>query len=55
MIWGSRLATSPGSTTLSVAEALSLSSEKISRPPAISMTSDTQRIPEISGSCHSSK
>src|SRR5262247_3049390 len=55
MISGSRRITSAGSTTRSVADGLSRSSEKMSRPPASSMISETQRTPAMSGSCHSSK
>ena len=39
----------------SLPSALSRSSGKIGSPPAISTSSSTQRIPEISGSSHSSK
>src|SRR6267142_1729435 len=47
MIWGSRSTTASGSILRPVAECWSRSSANTSRPPAISMMSDTQRIPAI--------
>ena len=55
MMSGSRRATSSALTARSRAARRSRSSGKMSRPPAISTTSDTQRIPAMSGSGHSSK
>src|SRR5207237_738293 len=53
--WGSRRATSSAPTMRSLAWPRSRSSAKTSWPPAISISSDTQRMPAISGSIHSSK
>jgi hypothetical protein len=52
---GSRRATSAGSTMRSHARPAPASSGKIGAPPAISTSSSTHRMPEISGSSHSSK
>ncbi len=55
MIWGLRRTTSAGETTRSRALRPSRNSAKTSWPPAISISSDTQRMPATSGSIHSSK
>src|SRR5215510_6952364 len=55
MISGSREMTADGSTILSLPDFAKRSSGKIGSPPAISMSSSTQRMPLISGSFHSSK
>src|SRR5215472_1707392 len=52
---GSRAITSSTATTRSLAAPRSARSAKMSMPPAISTSSETHPIPEISGSSHSSK
>jgi hypothetical protein len=55
MTSGSRATTADGSTTRSFALPHSSSSGKIGSPPAMTMSSSTQRMPLMSGSFHSSK
>ena len=55
MMSGDAAMTSCGVTMRSVADFILESSGKTSAPPAISISSETQRMPEIIGSSHSSK